>query len=210
MSAIGVSSNRGSPIVATPVSVVEPASSLGAPGAHADERLSRRAGSSISPEMLVARLIEGLVFALTAGSSLFVLYLLTDLLRLRGENRGPVYRGGIGQWSWAAHRITGVLVVAFLFGHIVDTFGVGFGPELYNETISLYQQWWFKPFEVALIAATLYHALNGLRIILFDFWPNLALRQRQFALAELVLFAVGFAPAAFFMLRSAWTASPFS
>jgi succinate dehydrogenase / fumarate reductase cytochrome b subunit len=160
--------------------------------------------------MLVARLIEGLVFALTAGSSLFVLYLLADLLRLRGENRGPVYRGGIGQWSWAAHRITGVLVVAFLFGHIVDTFGVGFGPELYNETISLYKQWWFKPFEVALIAATLYHALNGLRIILFDFWPNLALRQRQFALAELVLFAVGFAPAAFFMLRSAWTASPFS
>jgi succinate dehydrogenase / fumarate reductase cytochrome b subunit len=160
--------------------------------------------------MLEARLIEGLVFVLTAGSGLFVLYLVVDLLRWRRAARGPAYKGGIGQWSWAAHRITGVLVVAFLFGHIVDTFGVGFGPELYNETISLYKQWWFKPFEVALVAATLFHALNGLRIILFDFWPGLALRQKQFAYAELVLFTAGFAPSAFFMLRSAWETSPFA
>lgn len=160
--------------------------------------------------MLAAKLIEGLVFVLTAGSGLFVLYLLIDLLRLRKTDRGPAYRGGIGQWSWAAHRITGVLVIAFLFGHIVDTFGVGFGPELYDETISLYKQWWFKPFEVALVGATLFHALNGMRIILFDFWPNLVLRQKQFAYAELVLFALGFLPAAFFMLRSAWETSPFS
>ena len=160
--------------------------------------------------MLGAKLIEGLVFVLTAVSSLFALYLLVDLLRLRKAALGPAYHGGIGQWSWAAHRITGVLVVAFLFGHIVDTFAVGFGPELYDETISLYKQWWFKPFEVALIAATLFHALNGMRIILFDFWPNLALRQKQFAVVELVLFAAGFLPAAFFMLRSAWETSPFA
>jgi succinate dehydrogenase / fumarate reductase cytochrome b subunit len=158
--------------------------------------------------MLAPRFIEGLVFVLTAGSGLFVVYLLVDLLRLRSG--GPAYRGGIGQWSWAAHRITGVLVVAFLFGHIVDTFAVGFGPRLYDETISLYQQWWFKPFEVALIAATLYHALNGFRIILFDFWPNLALRQKQFAYAELVLFAFGFVPSAWIMLHSAWAESPFA
>jgi succinate dehydrogenase / fumarate reductase cytochrome b subunit len=160
--------------------------------------------------MLGARLIEGLVFVLTAGSSLFVAYLVVDLLRLRRTAQGPAYRGGIGQWSWLAHRATGVLVVAFLFGHIVDTFAVGFGPELYDETISLYKQWWFKPAEVALIAATLFHALNGMRIILFDFWPRLALRQKQFAYVELVLFVVGFAPAAFFLLRSAWETSPFA
>jgi succinate dehydrogenase / fumarate reductase, cytochrome b subunit len=160
--------------------------------------------------VLEAKLIEGLVFVLTAGSGVFVAYLVVDLLRLRKAARGPAYRGGIGQWSWAAHRITGVLVVAFLFGHIVDTFGIGFGPELYNETISLYKQWWFKPIEVALVAATLFHAINGMRIILFDFWPSLALKQRMFAYAQLALFALGFLPAAFFMLRSAWETSPFA
>jgi succinate dehydrogenase / fumarate reductase cytochrome b subunit len=160
--------------------------------------------------MIAARAIEGLVGVLTIGSGIFVLYMLVDLLRLRAAAKGPAYKGGLGQWSWAAHRITGVLVLAFLFGHIVDTFAVGFGPELYDETISLYKQWWFKPFEVALIAAVLFHALNGLRIILFDFWPKLALKQRAFAYAQLVLFVVGFAPAAFFMLRSAYETSPFA
>ena len=78
--------------------------------------------------MLAARFIEVLVGVLTVGAGLFALALLVDLLRLRTTQRGAVYRGGMGQWSWAAHRITGVGVVAFLFGHIVDTFMVGFGP----------------------------------------------------------------------------------
>ena len=160
--------------------------------------------------MLAARVIEGLVFALTLAAGLFALFLLVDLLRLRRKAKGPVYKGGVGQWSWALHRITGVGVLAFLFGHVVDTFMVGFGPELYNETNSLYQQWWFKPFEVVLVGATLYHALNGLRVIIFDFWPGLALRQKGFAYAEFVLFLAGFAPAAFFMLRSAYETSPFA
>ena len=160
--------------------------------------------------MIAAKLIEGLVFILTAGAGLFALYIFVDLFRLRKKDKGPAYKGGIGQWSWAAHRITGVGVVAFLFGHIVDTFAVGFGPELYNETVSLYKQWWFKPFEILLIAATLYHALNGLRIILFDFWPGLVMRQKQFAFVEFLLFVLAFAPVAFFMARSAWEHSPFS
>ena len=159
---------------------------------------------------VVAILIEGLVFLLTLGAGVFALYMLVGLLALRRSDKGPAYKGGIGQWSWAAHRITGVGLVAFLFGHIVDTFGVGFGPELYDETIRLYQQWWFKPFEVLLVGATLYHAINGLRIILFDFWPNLALRQKAFAYVQFVLFLAGFAPAAFFMLRSAYETSPFA
>jgi succinate dehydrogenase / fumarate reductase, cytochrome b subunit len=163
----------------------------------------------VSGNEIAARSIEGFVFVLTAGAGLFVVYMLVTLFRLRKEQKGPAYKGGIGQWSWAAHRITGVLVMAFLFGHIVDTFAVGFGPELYDETIALYKQWWFKPFEVSLIAAVLFHALNGLRIILFDFWPRLALKQKTFAYAELVLFVILFSPAAFFMLRSAYQTSPF-
>lgn len=160
--------------------------------------------------MLAARAIEGFVLVLTAGSGLFVLWILVGLLRIGRAEEGKVYRGGIGQWSWAFHRITGILVFAFLVGHIVDTYAVGFGPELYDETIALYKQWWFKPIEVALVAAVLYHALNGVRVILFDFWPTLAVRQKAFAYAQLVLFVAGFAPAAFFMLRSAYETSPFA
>ena len=160
--------------------------------------------------MIAARAIEGFVLVLTVGSGLFVSWILMGLLPIGRAKEGTMYRGGIGQWSWAFHRVTGILVFAFLVGHIVDTFAVGFGPELYDETIALYKQWWFKPIEVALVAAVLYHALNGLRVILFDFWPNLALKQRSFAYAQLVLFLAAFAPAAFFMLRSAYETSPFA
>lgn len=153
--------------------------------------------------MIAARAIETLVAVMTIGAGLFALFLMVDLLRLRRTAMGPVYRGGIGQWSWAAHRITGVGVVAFLYAHIIDTFAVGFGPELYNETVSLYKQWWFTPFEVLLVGAVLFHALNGLRIILFDFWPGLADKQKHFAVAETILFLAGFIPAAIFMLRPA-------
>jgi len=160
--------------------------------------------------MIGARVIEGIVFLLTASAGLFALYMAVDLLRLRKADKGPAYKGGLGQWSWVAHRITGLGVMAFLVGHIIDTFGVGFGREFYDETISLYQQWWFKPFEVLLIGAVIFHAFNGLRIILFDFWPQLALRQKQFAYVQFVICAVAFAPVAFFMLRSAWETSPFA
>jgi succinate dehydrogenase / fumarate reductase cytochrome b subunit len=160
--------------------------------------------------MIAAKAIEALVFTLTVGAGLFALALVVWMLRLRRHERGPVYRGGIGQWSWVAHRITGVGILAFLFGHIVDTFAVGFGPELYNETVSLYKQWWFAPFEVLLIGAVIYHAFNGMRIILFDFWPRFALRQKSFAVVQLGLTAAAFIPVAVFMLANAYEHSPFS
>jgi succinate dehydrogenase / fumarate reductase cytochrome b subunit len=160
--------------------------------------------------VLGPRIIEGIVFLLTVGAGLFALYVLATLFRVRKTQPGGAYKGGVGQWSWAAHRITGVGVVAFLFGHIIDTFAAGFGPAAYNDTIRLYKLWWFKPFEVMLIGAVIFHAFNGLRIILFDFWPNLALKQKAFAYAEFALCIAAFAPAAFFMLRSAFESSPFA
>ncbi len=150
--------------------------------------------------MIAARLIEALVFTLTVGAGLFALYLLVDLLRLRRAARGPVYRGGIGQWSWAAHRITGVGVIAFLFGHIVDTFAIGFGPELYDETIALYKQWWFAPFEVGLVGAVLYHALNGIRVMLVDFWEKGARYQKQMLWVVLGIWVLVMIPGTYYML----------
>lgn len=160
--------------------------------------------------MIAAKAIEALVFLLTVGAGLFALAMVVWLFRLKKDQRGPAYKGGIGQWSWVAHRVTGVGVLAFLFGHVVDTFAVGFGPELYNETVSLYKQWWFAPFEVMLIGAVIFHAFNGMRIILFDFWPNLALRQKAFAYAQLALTTIAFVPAAIFMLVKAYDHSPFA
>lgn len=82
------------------------------------------------------------------------------------------YRGAIGQWAWVLHRVTGLGVVFFLVLHVIDTSWAVFYPAEYVRAIAEYQSPLFTLGEFALVAAVVYHALNGLRIILFDFKPT--------------------------------------
>lgn len=83
---------------------------------------------------------------------------------------GTLYRGREGMWSWVLHRITGVAIFFFLLVHILDTALVRVSPEAYNGVISSYQTPIMGLGETALVAAIVFHAFNGLRIILIDFW----------------------------------------
>ena len=112
-----------------------------------------------------------------------------------------VYRGGIGQWSWIAHRITGVGVLIFLILHILDTALVMLGPEHYNQIIALYRHPVFRVSEIGLFACVLYHALNGVRILLIDFWPSLTRIHRQLFLVEMILFVTAMIPVTYLMAK---------
>ena len=111
------------------------------------------------------------------------------------------YRGGIGQWSWALHRITGVGVLLFLCLHILDTSLIILGPAPYNKIIAIYRIPVFRVMEVGLFACVLFHALNGVRIILIDFWENLTRFHRQLFYVELAGFVLIMLPVAYVMLR---------
>ena len=91
-----------------------------------------------------------------------------------GKSRKPkkyetLYRGTEGMWSWAAHRITGMLLFLFLLVHVLDTALVRVDPELYNAVIGHYKTPIMGLGEVGLVAAVMFHAFNGIRIILVDF-----------------------------------------
>ncbi len=111
------------------------------------------------------------------------------------------YRGREGHWSWILHRVTGVGVFIFLMVHIVDTAFIGWGPELYNKAIALYRLPFFRVGEVVLAGMVLYHALNGVRIIITDFWPQATVVHRKLVYAVAVVFAVIFVPTAIYMLE---------
>ncbi|MGR0220151.1 succinate dehydrogenase, cytochrome b556 subunit [Agromyces sp. ZXT2-6] len=83
---------------------------------------------------------------------------------------GTLYRGREGMWSWVLHRITGVAIFFFLLVHILDTSLVRVSPEAYNAVIAAYQTPIMGLGEVALVGAIVFHAFNGLRVILVDFW----------------------------------------
>src|SRR5712692_5372588 len=111
------------------------------------------------------------------------------------------YRGGAGQWAWILHRLTGVGVFIFLLAHIVDTAVIGWGPKAYNTAMALYRRPVFRVGEVLLAGAVLYHALNGIRIVIIDFWPEATLLERKLFYAVVVLFALLYIPAALYMLE---------
>lgn len=104
------------------------------------------------------------------------------------------YRGAIGQWSWVLHRLTGVGVVLFLALHVIDTSWAVFYPELYVKAIAAYQSPIFTLGEFGLVFAVVYHAFNGLRIILFDYKPELWRHQSQAAVGVLILTLLVLAP----------------
>jgi succinate dehydrogenase / fumarate reductase, cytochrome b subunit len=84
----------------------------------------------------------------------------------------PVYWGDPGQYAWVLHRATGLGVLFFLLIHIVDIALIGLGRDIYDETVSFYAAPFLIPMEIALIGALIYHSLNGIRIILVDFWQT--------------------------------------
>ncbi|MFO7323890.1 MAG: succinate dehydrogenase, cytochrome b556 subunit [Chloroflexota bacterium] len=106
-----------------------------------------------------------------------LVYTVTETLR---------YRGAIGQWSWVLHRITGLGVLFFLVLHVIDTSWAVFYPGLYEEAIKIYQTPLFTAGEFALVAAVVYHALNGIRIAVFDYRPAWWRYQRQAAIYVLL------------------------
>lgn len=113
-----------------------------------------------------------------------------------------MYRGGSGMWSWILHRITGVGVLVFLLIHIIDTALIGWGPEVYNKVIALYRHPLFRMGEVILAGMVLYHALNGIRITILDFWEEGIRFHRQLFYVEVALFVLLFVPGAYLMLKA--------
>jgi succinate dehydrogenase / fumarate reductase cytochrome b subunit len=99
--------------------------------------------------------------------------------RSQAGRRRTLYRGDPGMWSWVLHRISGATIFFFLFVHVLDTALVRVSPQAYNEIIETYKTPIIGLMEIGLVAAVLYHALNGIRVILIDFWSEGPRYQRQ-------------------------------
>ena len=112
---------------------------------------------------------------------------------------GPLYKGHEGQYSWLMHRVTGVAIILFLFAHVIDTAVVGWGPEAYNRVVSVYENPIVRLLEYGLVAAVLYHSINGTKILLIDFFPALAKNIRELGFATFVVFLLSMIPVTIIM-----------
>jgi succinate dehydrogenase / fumarate reductase, cytochrome b subunit len=97
-------------------------------------------------------------------------------------------------WSWVAHRITGVTLFLFLLVHVIDTAMVRVSPEAYNSAVETYKNPIVGLMEVGLVAALLFHGLNGVRVILVDFWSKGPRLQKQMTYGVLVVWVLLMVP----------------
>ena len=73
--------------------------------------------------------------------------------------------------SMAAHvlqRISGVLLLIYLFMHVLTVHRLAAGPAAFEAALGTYRHPVFKLLEIALLGTVIVHALNGVRITLLD------------------------------------------
>jgi succinate dehydrogenase / fumarate reductase, cytochrome b subunit len=78
------------------------------------------------------------------------------------------YRKHSGSWAWILHRITGLGLTAYILMHIIALTGLLKGEAAFNAEMKLFSSPPFLVGEWLLGALVIFHAVNGIRIVLVD------------------------------------------
>ncbi len=111
------------------------------------------------------------------------------------------YRVSWAQLAWFGHRASGIGVLVYLFMHIVETSTVLFGPDVYNAAVGIFRNLPARLGEIVLMAALVYHALNGLRVIAMDFSPGLTAYYRPLTYGVIGATILAMIPLGLIMIR---------
>jgi succinate dehydrogenase / fumarate reductase cytochrome b subunit len=90
-----------------------------------------------------------------------------------------------GSWAFILNRLTGLGLTFYLGMHLVVLDKLAQGPRAYDDFVALSQSLLIKLGEVVLIAAVLFHGLNGVRLTLHAF--GIGIRHQKKLLAVVLL-----------------------
>jgi len=94
------------------------------------------------------------------------------------------YRMKTGTWAFVLHRLAGLGLMAYLPLHIYVTGSLTRGPEEFNSVMALLDHPGLHFLEWGLLGIVLFHALNGLRLIVLDLgWMSDLRGQKRLFLA---------------------------
>ena len=82
--------------------------------------------------------------------------------------------------SFFLRRFTGVALVLYLFTHMWVIGSVNSGPEVFDARLNLVQTTFFKFAEIALLAAVVYHAFDGIRLLIVHYFDVTEYRKSMF------------------------------
>lgn len=110
------------------------------------------------------------------------------------------YRWHLGYVAWLLNRITGIAITFYLVLHIWVIHHLTKGPETFNEVMHFVQTPLFKLAEIGLLGIILYHAVNGVRLLIIEWGGGAKYHKRLFwwvAVIGLILFVFGAYPILF-------------
>jgi len=91
-------------------------------------------------------------------------------------------------WVWVLHRITGIFIIFYGISHLLEIMVSHFGPGIYNLIFGWGYTWWMQTLDILLVAALLYHSMNGLRVILLDM--GIGVRKHKLVFTATMLLAL--------------------
>jgi succinate dehydrogenase / fumarate reductase cytochrome b subunit len=119
------------------------------------------------------------------------------LKRNVGLFTGLRYKGQGPMLTFVLHRIGGLGMAIFITIHMLSSFLGGEGGKLAN---SIYENW---AFQIFIFFCVLFHAINGLRITIFDLFPKLIEHQREAIWLEWAVFLPVYGIAVLVIIRTA-------
>jgi succinate dehydrogenase / fumarate reductase cytochrome b subunit len=114
-----------------------------------------------------------------------------------------MYRSN-GFISFLLRRVTGIALVLYLFVHMWVIGSALQGAQVFDTRLAAVQTPFFKIAEVALLAAVFYHAFDGLRLLLINWFKVTDYRRSLFYAAfglAAILTAAGGVPILIFLLQ---------
>ncbi len=98
------------------------------------------------------------------------------------------YTHFVGSWAWVLHRLSGLALIFYLSLHIWVIHHLSHGPEDFNRVMAFLNSAPFKLLEVGLWGVILFHAFNGVRVVIVDYFRGALVHKKLFV----VLIAVAF------------------
>ena len=122
-----------------------------------------------------------------------------SLNRKVGLITGLKYRGGGPMLAWILHRITGLSILFFVGLHVIASFFMQqMGSDWAIAVNTVYESWIFQ---ILVAFFVLFHAINGLRIVVLDFWPKFLQYQREVLWLQWLIFLPIYGLTVFIIIR---------
>ncbi len=97
----------------------------------------------------------------------------------------------VGNWAFILNRVTALGLALYLALHMVALGQLALGPGAYDTFVQIVKHPVFVAFELLVVAAGIYHGLNGIRIGVVAFIGQTATVQKQIFYVMLAIAVIG-------------------